>query len=236
MSSNILVRSRLDPRRFDEAGASLRLEKILARKRVASRASDLPSFQYLVKYKGMSYLHVEWLSPAAIMKKDPRNKVLLKKFVKSWLAKGCSDDELGEVFDPAFVDVERIIGVKEVEHDRSVAASVEAAGRQLAGDGTPVTPRAVEAMYLVKWTGLSYLECTWEWASDLQVEDAVKIERFRASCVVPPGAEAAAMPRTVAGAVLAPAPAPSRVKHTKLPVLFIEALTAAAAHLSLPRK
>ncbi len=29
-------------------------------------------------------------------------------------------------------------------------------------------------MYLVKWAGLSYLECTWEWASELGADDKIR--------------------------------------------------------------
>jgi hypothetical protein len=99
------VRLRSDPRCHDEEmDSSKRIEKIVARRRVFDPDGS-PSFEYLVKYKGVSYLHVEWLSPNAILRKDDRYKSTLKKFVKLWLLQGEIDAGSGEYFDPSYTEV-----------------------------------------------------------------------------------------------------------------------------------
>lgn len=133
------------------------VEKIVTRRTVM----DSSGFEYLVKFRGKSHLHDQWLSPAAIIRLDPKNKVKLKKFVKDWLGRGEPDLGDGGV-DPAFIEVDRVL-----------ASEVR--------DGVTV--------YLVKWAGLSHTECTWESGPDLEGDEKVaqfwaRAAAYRERCVL----------------------------------------------------
>lgn len=275
------VRLRSDPRAHDEAAGGNKIEKVLARRRVTTSSTDAPAYEYLVKYKSVSYLHVEWLSPGEILRRDRRYRFKLKRFVKEWLARGATEDDVSDVVDPSFIEVERIIGCKMVDRLRvagsgRAAASAPLRARDAAGpDGASASAKPVvdgedagagggdgegkaedsamkppssswrtspsgddaavrtEAMYFVKWAGLSYLECTWEWASDLG--DTPKIAQFHRWAVPP-----ADTPRLGRAGTVESAPAPVHVYEPRaglsaLPA-FMQALMATVAHLGMKQK
>lgn len=191
------VRLRSDPRCHDEATDDGKpIEKIVARRRV-SCPDGSSSFEYLVKYKGVSYLHVEWLSPNAILRKDDRYKSTLKKFVKLWLSQGNADDTSSEYFEPSFTVVEKVLGSKTVQRfrRRKLGGTPPPSSSLRAGELADLVPQdkevVEETMYFVKWMGLPYTDCTWEWASDLDNDAEAVIAEFRANAAPPEGYQAA---------------------------------------------
>lgn len=105
--------------------------------------------EYLVKYRGVSYLHVEWLSEQWFSEASSKTKRMLSAFLSSGATEAARHTEYGNghycpkyvtvdsnyYFDPAFVQVDRVLARRD--------------------DGQ-------STQYLVKWCTLAYDECTWE--------------------------------------------------------------------------
>lgn len=74
----------------------------------------------MIKYRGKSYLHVEWLTENELVQtvKSPKNKInrFNKTFLKR-LSEGKYDEEAIEeekYFDPAYCEVDRILTTTEL--------------------------------------------------------------------------------------------------------------------------
>ncbi|KAK2452874.1 protein CHROMATIN REMODELING [Trifolium repens] len=108
--------------------------------------------QYLVKWKGLSYMHCKWVLEEEFLKAFKYNPGLKTK-VNNFHRQLTTDKKLGEDFvaiRPEWTMVDRIIACR--------------------GDGD-------EREYLVKWKELPYDESTWELESDISTFQA-EIERF----------------------------------------------------------
>ena len=128
-------------------------ESIRARKPVAVKPG--PRKEYLVKWEGMSYLHVEWVPHSRISK----HRQKLRRFEttqESNVKEGI--DEPDEPFDPRYTEVQRIIDYIRDEQGKE--------------------------WYMVKWEELSYAESTWESREDVN-DDAKISEYERWSKVPP---------------------------------------------------
>jgi hypothetical protein len=150
-----MVRTRTDPRAGDDA-VERRIGRFLGRRR-----RDDGGFEYLVKFRGVSYLHLEWLAPEEFLRGDsatlPFVRGMLKRFVRAWLAEGCSEanPQASDLFDPAFVVPDRVLACRDGERVVSAAAAVptavaaapladasgpEGSGPSGAGLGGPASP------------------------------------------------------------------------------------------------
>eukprot|EP01138_Halocafeteria_seosinensis_P011724 gb/GECG01011981.1/.p1 GENE.gb/GECG01011981.1/~~gb/GECG01011981.1/.p1 ORF type:complete len:2995 (+),score=398.94 gb/GECG01011981.1/:1-8985(+) len=128
-------------------------------------------WEYLIKWKGFSYLHVSWETRDTLGEIDPVIDRRIERWVKKMegqmaaqgvdssaaSALGLNDDEdESEPFDPSYTTVERVLASNVAPGD----------------DGK-------EALYLVKWMGLGYDECTWERGEDVGDEGAISAFRLR---------------------------------------------------------
>lgn len=120
-------------------------------------AADLPEeekeTQYLIKWKGWSYLHNTWESLATLQEQKVKGIKKVENFIKRedelryWRENACPEDieyfecqqELSEELQGKHMEVERIIS-------HAPAKSGE----------------AEQMDYLCKWDGLPYSDCTWE--------------------------------------------------------------------------
>lgn len=108
--------------------------------------------QYLVKWKGLSYLHCTWVPEKEFLKAfkaHPRLKTKVNNFHRQMASTNNSEDEFVAIR-PEWTTVDRIIACR--EHDD-------------------------EKEYLVKWKELAYDECYWEFESDISAFQP-EIERF----------------------------------------------------------
>ncbi|KAM7276909.1 hypothetical protein ACFE04_018775 [Oxalis oulophora] len=110
--------------------------------------------QYLVKWKGLSYLHCTWVPEKEFVKafkSNPRMRTKVNNFHRQMESNNNSEDEFVAIR-PEWTTVDRIIAVR--------------------GD---------EGMeeYLVKYKELAYDECYWEFKSDISAFQP-EIERFHA--------------------------------------------------------
>lgn len=124
-SANIRGRFPFEPER-DEDG-SLMIEKLMGRRlrkdkaRQYHKSSQFVALsaqhtkydhEYLVKYKTLSYLHVQWCTAHEIDTMSQRSKMALNRYLKAIDTGGQNIQEDGEV-DPSYVEVEKILDVRE---------------------------------------------------------------------------------------------------------------------------
>ncbi|XP_043696234.1 CHD3-type chromatin-remodeling factor PICKLE [Telopea speciosissima] len=108
--------------------------------------------QYLVKWKGLSYLHCTWVPEKEFLKafkSHPRLKNKVNNFHRQMSSINNSEDDFVAIR-PEWTTVDRILASRENESERE---------------------------YLVKWKELSYDECYWELESDISAFKP-EIERF----------------------------------------------------------
>lgn len=108
--------------------------------------------QYLVKWKGFSYLHCTWVPEKEFLKASkthPRLKTRLNNFHKQMESMDNSEDDWVAIR-PEWTTVDRIIASRNNGDERE---------------------------YFVKWKELAYDECTWEVESDISAFQP-QIERF----------------------------------------------------------
>uniref|UniRef100_A0A452IE54 Uncharacterized protein n=1 Tax=Gopherus agassizii TaxID=38772 RepID=A0A452IE54_9SAUR len=112
---------------------------------------DAGEVQYLIKWKGWSYIHSTWESEESLQQQKVKGLKKLENFkkkedeIKQWLAKVTPEDveyfscqqELAAELNKQYQIVERVIA-----HSRKLSSN--------------------EPEYLCKWMGLPYAECSWE--------------------------------------------------------------------------
>lgn len=71
-------------------------------------------YEYLVKFKGRSYLHLEWRTGADLESMNKSAKTLYRRYLKK-IAAGVDDDLENPDFDPSFAEPQKIVDAKEQE-------------------------------------------------------------------------------------------------------------------------
>ena len=117
---------------FDQEGPSI--EKILSYRRTLDARGD----EFLIKYRGKSYLHTEWI-PRSELISEPGGSTRVKRFLGKPLSQHHFSPQ--HVFDPRFTQVDKIIG--EYKDDKG------------------------GLFYLVKWCAQTYETVTWESKGDI---------------------------------------------------------------------
>ena len=126
-SASIRSRFPFEPERDDDG--SLMIEKLMGRRLRKDKARSFLKnsqfvslsametkydYEYLVKYKTLSYLHVQWLTAHEIDTMSQRSKQALTRYLKNVDMAVQNIQEDGEV-DPSFVEVEKSLAVREEE-------------------------------------------------------------------------------------------------------------------------
>ncbi|KAI9491153.1 SNF2 family N-terminal domain-containing protein [Zychaea mexicana] len=114
--------------------------------------------ELLVKYKNMSFHHVEWV-PLKRIEGEHLGKHRVKKFLQKWN----QDGQRGEDFRD-HLKVDRVIDEGELQDPASGETKI---------------------FFLVKWNGLFYDASTWETEEDLRKIDALKIDEFHQRRQIP---------------------------------------------------
>lgn len=158
------------------------VEKILGRKMIPKEGGQADEKQemFLVKWKGLSYLHVSWETMEDICRIDHNGTQRIRRFFASpaFALQRELEGEDGEVdvemeyFDPDYVEVQRIIACDRVDVLHAAATTLHEL--QQIVDNEPAPQEGEDELhYMVKWNGLPYNECTWEKWSDIK-QDAVQ--------------------------------------------------------------
>jgi chromodomain-helicase-DNA-binding protein 7 len=144
------------------------VDKILGRKFVQHEDSDQKDELFLVKWRGMSYLHVSWETRNDIERVDSQGKPKLKRFMQSdlppaILGENGDNDEEVEYFQSDLVEIQRIIACDTPLCAFSTCTSVE----ELETLSENCDESEMDVRYLVKWRGLPYNESSWEYWRDI---------------------------------------------------------------------
>ncbi|XP_024137600.1 chromodomain-helicase-DNA-binding protein 2 isoform X1 [Oryzias melastigma] len=122
--------------------------------------------QYLIKWKGWSYIHNTWESMDSLTQQKVKGLKKMDNFKKkteemnAWLRRACPEDiefhncqqELTADLNKQFQIVERVIATK----------TGKTAGTSDFPSHSHKTSSSNEPEYLCKWMGLPYSECSWE--------------------------------------------------------------------------
>ncbi|XP_075998208.1 chromodomain-helicase-DNA-binding protein 2 isoform X2 [Genypterus blacodes] len=128
--------------------------------------NDEGETQYLIKWKGWSYIHGTWESMDSLIQQKVKGLKKLDNYIKkndelnSWLRKASPEDveyhncqqELTADLSKQFLFVERVTATKSGKTPGSVDFPSH----------SHKTPLSNEPEYLCKWMGLPYSECSWE--------------------------------------------------------------------------
>ncbi|XP_053129167.1 chromodomain-helicase-DNA-binding protein 2 isoform X2 [Hemicordylus capensis] len=123
--------------------------------------------QYLIKWKGWSYIHSTWESEDSLQQQKVKGLKKLENFKKKeeeinqWLAKVSPEDveyyncqqELAAELNKQYQIVERVIAVKTSKSGAAGSELPVAHSRKSSSN---------EPEYLCKWMGLPYADCSWE--------------------------------------------------------------------------
>jgi hypothetical protein len=130
--------------------------------------------EFLVKWKDMSYMHVEWLDRDSTLQIGGaiRMKTFWKKKeekdMMSDLYEGAAEaDE--EYFDDGYLEIERIITEREVPVDDGVSKQVTALPCSLHMGNFNIFEQ-----YFIKWRAGDHDECTWEDVGDIKDDAAIE--------------------------------------------------------------
>ena len=127
----------------------LEVEKILHRREYDDQDTGLPKYEYYVLYKYLSYLHCEWISED-ILNIEKKGTQKIKRFLKQgnpdWI-------EGVQLFDETYTTVDRILSAR------------PGPGYHTNGD--------TRFEYFVKFNGLNYSDCRWEFADDIDDDNAI---------------------------------------------------------------
>jgi len=76
--------------------------------------SGVVEYEYLIKYKNRSYLHLEWKTGADLESMNKSAKTIYRRYLKK-IAQGTDDDLENPEFDPSYVVPQKIVAEKEQE-------------------------------------------------------------------------------------------------------------------------
>jgi hypothetical protein len=80
----------------------------------ASESDEYGEYEYLVKYKGRSYLHLEWKTGADLESMNKSAKGIHRRYLRK-LEAGLDEDAENPEFDPSFAVPEKVLDVEEQE-------------------------------------------------------------------------------------------------------------------------
>jgi hypothetical protein len=157
-------------------------EKILGRKFVISPEDGSVQEMFLIKWRGLSFIHASWEFRHDVERIDQQGKAKLKRFLSSPLPLAvlgdpskpeawddlAEMDEDAEYYNPDYAQVHRVISC-DSPNCIHAGCSTLADMRSMSSDTSLVAE--LEVLYLVKWRGMQYSDSTWERWEDIKDND-----------------------------------------------------------------
>lgn len=97
-----------------EEEASPRKKTRAAKEAAAADSSGIVEYEYLIKYKGVSYLHLEWKLGTELESMNKSAKTILRRFLKK-IELGTDENLEDPTFDPSLIDPQKIVDEEEQE-------------------------------------------------------------------------------------------------------------------------
>jgi superfamily II DNA or RNA helicase len=131
---------------------------------------------FLIKWKGLSYIHISWEYRDDLLRVDPGAKLKLKRLATSGLSPallgdptkpgslGDLDDDEIEYFSSELTEIQRIISCDTPSCRHSTCQSIQEM-EEMTNDPEDGD---LHVQYLVKWRGAPYCECSWERWEDIK--------------------------------------------------------------------
>ena len=155
------------------------VEKVLGRKYVLMPEDGSVDEMFLIKWRGLSYIHASWEFRHAVETIDQQGKSKLKRFVQSQQSLavmgdilkpepldelGKNDDDDVEYYNPEYSEVHRIISCDSPACIHAGCASLA----DMESMSIDSVEGEVDVYYLVKWRGMQYSDSTWERWQDIR--------------------------------------------------------------------
>lgn len=130
--------------------------------------------EFLIKWKEVSYLHVNWLQVREIEEFGRHSVQRMRRYLQKNARQveqarenvvATEERDLSAYFSDSFLEVDRILNEKIVEEPEEPNPYLVHQAEEDDPDYKPVMKRGKK--YLVKWRDLSYIDCTWEWEDQL---------------------------------------------------------------------
>ena len=108
--------------------------------KAAAASNHVVEYEYLVKYKGRSYLHLEWKTGADLESMNKSAKGIYRRYLKKLTAPGIDLEELESPdFDPSYVVPEKIVDEADQEiaielSDKELLKWEEQRGKEMEND------------------------------------------------------------------------------------------------------
>ena len=155
---------------------------------------DDPELQFYAKWKNKSYWHLQWMTTDELEELGRTTIQRMRRYLQqnshevdaareNVVIKGLEEKHKIEYFNEIFLEVDRILDVRfagegeekeKTEKDETIKTEESSSKKKQVVDMEKESSREKE--YLIKWTGLSYADCTWE--SEKLIKDDRKIAEF----------------------------------------------------------
>ena len=89
------------------------------KKKKEDSGKDFVEYEYLVKYKNLSYMHLEWKSGADLESMNKSAKTIYRRYLKK-VTQGQDEELENPEFDPSYVVVQRVLAEEEQELELEV--------------------------------------------------------------------------------------------------------------------
>ena len=135
--------------------------------------------RFLVKWAGLGYLHVSWETQTDLLEQIPHSKKYLSTFFRkaqNGILLSQDDRKDGDFFDPGYTQIDRILEVfYEGQHPSTWEEELQTTNATFhifldTGD-TDRFEEGTGRQFLIKWEGMNYSECTYEFERDLILAD-----------------------------------------------------------------
>jgi len=136
--------------------------------------------RFLVKWADYSYLHVSWETQADLLDQTSQAKTYLTTFFRkaqNGILLSQDDRKDGDYFDPGYTQIERILEVfyENEDHPKTWEEELTTTNQSfeivLDPHDTERFEKGTGRQFLIKWEGLNYSDCSYEFERDLILAD-----------------------------------------------------------------